>query len=355
MIKGHGNDIYKYKKKIIADFSSNVVSGGISYGLEKHLIQNINTISNYPEPDAGSLQKIIAQYHKTELNKVLVTNGSTEAFYLIAQVFHAKKSVISIPSFAEYEDACKSHSHKIEFLSNQMIKPDTKFNADTVWIGNPNNPDGKIIPLDTIEKLCKTKPEIYFIIDEAYAELNINHQSCISIINKFHNIIVVRSLTKCFAVPGIRLGYLITNEYLQEKLMNIKVPWSVNSLSIETGKYIMQNYNKLLPNVNELILQSKNFQKELNKLNDLEIFETDCNYFLIKLSKGNSTDLKNFLINKYGILIRDASNFRGLNNSYFRIAVQSNSLNKKLIEGIKKCLQQTNFNLLLGRYEKTIS
>jgi threonine-phosphate decarboxylase len=340
MIEGHGNNIYKYKGKRIADFSSNVVSGGISPGLEKHLIQNINTISNYPEPDARSLQEIIAKHHKVELNNILVTNGSTESFYLIAQIFHGKKSVISIPSFAEYEDACKSHCHNIEFLSNQMINPDTKFNADTVWIGNPNNPDGKIIALDTIKKLCKNNPEIYFIIDEAYAELSINHQSCVSIINKFPNIIVVRSLTKCFAVPGIRLGYLITNEYLQKKKMDIKAPWSVNSLSIETGKYIMQNYHKLLPNVSKLISQSKNFQKEVNKLNDLEVFETNCNYFLIKLSKGNSTDLKNFLINKYGILIRDASNFRGLNNSYFRIAVQNNSLNNKLIEGIKKCLQQ---------------
>ncbi len=335
MIEGHGNDIYKYKGKIIADFSSNIVYYGISSKLEKHLAQNTGIIVNYPEPDAISLQKEIAQHHKLDQNNVLVTNGSTEAFYLIAQLFHGKKSLINIPSFSEYEDACRSHKHIIEFLPNESILSKNKISGDTIWIGNPNNPDGKTITLEQIQNLIKYNPDTYFIIDEAYAELSINHESCITLIDKYSNLIILRSLTKSFAIPGIRLGYIVADETILKKLLYIKAPWSVNSLAIEAGKYILQNYNNLLPDIHDLVQRSKKLQHELQKIPGIEIFESNCNYFLVKLKKGSSAELKNFLINNCGILIRDASNFKGLDNTYFRLSVQNERNNNNLIKGIK--------------------
>ncbi len=336
MLHGHGNDIYKYRNKIIADFSSNVVYGGISKELEQHLIENIKNIANYPEPDAESLKSKIAAFYNLDYNNVIVNNGSTESFYLLAQLFQRKESVIITPSFSEYEDACRIHNHKLKFISNSELNHDTKFESDMVWIGNPNNPDGKVISNDIILKFCTNNPECSFIIDEAYAELCKDYKSCIHLINEVSNLVVIRSLTKVFALPGIRLGYVLTNEHIQKQLQAIKIPWTVNSLAIEAGKHIMDNYSQFLPDINLFLNQSKQLQKQLSEIEELEIINSDCNYFLVKLKIGKSNILKDYLINNYGLLIRDASNFNGLNDSYIRIAVQQETLNNKLVEAIKQ-------------------
>jgi len=208
MIEGHGNNIYQYKTKIVADFSSNIVYQGISKDLAEFISQKINTINNYPEPDAGSLQEMIAIHHNILPNNILATNGSTEAFYLLGLLFYGKRSAIIIPSFAEYEDACKVHNHHIEYISNNELISVQNFKTDTVWLGNPNNPDGKVIPPETIKKWCINNPDVTFILDEAYSELCIKHVSAISLITKLDNLIITRSLTKSFAIPGIRIGYI---------------------------------------------------------------------------------------------------------------------------------------------------
>ncbi|MBI9034233.1 MAG: aminotransferase class I/II-fold pyridoxal phosphate-dependent enzyme, partial [Bacteroidales bacterium] len=113
MINGHGDDAYTYQTPLIANFSSNVVPGGTSILLLDFLKDNLEQIASYPEAGAESFQKQLANHHVIEESQILVTNGATEAFYLIAQTFKGQRSLIHVPSFAEYEDACKVNDHQL--------------------------------------------------------------------------------------------------------------------------------------------------------------------------------------------------------------------------------------------------
>lgn len=340
MINGHGSDIFRYKEKIVADFSSNVWYEGMPEGLTDRIASQLEKLVHYPQPDAGDLGKKLAQHHQLTPQNILVTNGASEAFYLLAQYFSGRCSVIPQPAFAEYRDACSIFNHHIIDVKkhNALNEIDPKVN-DIIWIGNPNNPDGKLTTIKQIETFCKTHPKATLIVDEAYAELCLGFESCIGLINRFDNLIIIKSLTKAFAIPGIRLGYLLANPELIAQIMKIKMPWSVNTMAIEAGKYILANHSTFLPNKERMIEQSRRLQHQLQQIEEIEVTPTACNYFLLKTLIGNSAALKSYLIEKYGLLIRDASNFIGLSDRHFRVAIQDNNHNDQLIKAIKEWIE----------------
>jgi len=341
MIYGHGNDAYKYDKAIKADFSSNVWYEGPSPALTEHLKDRVGIVDHYPEPDGGALKEKIAEFHKVSPDNCLVANGSVEAFYLVALAYQPAKSVIATPCFSEYEDACTIHNHIIEFVSNSKGWVNQNFGNAIVWFGNPNNPDGKVIPPKVLAKMLEQNPAATFLVDEAYGSLCSDFQSAVSLIKRFPNLLIVRSFTKNFAVPGLRLGYLLGNPELIDRLNNLKMPWTVNSLALEAGMYIMDHYQQLMPDKSKVERTSKAFQSQLKELEDmLTVIPSDCNYCLVKLNGPYAGKLKQFLVDEYGVLIRDASNFRGLDEHYIRLAVQSPEHNELLIKGLKEGLRR---------------
>lgn len=338
MMYGHGNELSLYDSEIIVDFSSNVSFEPVSPELLKYLTSQLSCIKHYPEPDAASLKNKLSKHHRIPEENVLITNGSCEAFYLLARIFQEKHSLIPVPSFSEYEDACRINNHKTSFINNQELKNDFS-TCDIVWLGNPNNPDGKTIPKETIEKFCAENPEVYFIVDEAYAELCAGFESSIPLTPKYQNLIIIRSLTKTFSIPGIRIGYIIANQSLIQNLNKKVIPWNVNAIAIKAGNYILDEYNSLFPDVNKILSNSFHLQTRLNEITSLEVVQSKCNYFLIRLLKGKSDELKEYLIKEKGILIRDASNFKGLDNSWIRVAAQNTAYNNLLFESLLEWTQ----------------
>ncbi len=337
MLKGHGDNAYQYDNKIIANFSSNVYFKGPLTALLEHLKVSVDKIGNYPEVVSESLSAEIAELHGLQPENILVTNGATEAFYLIALLFRRMHSEIFIPSFAEYEDACRLHEHFIKFTNNRQLTGNFKSDAQLLWLCNPNNPDGKIVSKDELEDLSK-RNNCQIVIDEAYTDFTTKDLSLINQIEKLKNIIVVRSLTKKYAIPGLRLGYVAASKNNISELIQLKEPWSVNSMAIEAGKFLLK-HNHAGFDVNELINLSKSLQLELSKINDIEVFPSDTSYFLVKLSKS-ATETTEYLANEYGLLVRNASNFRGLDDSYIRISTQSENQNNLLIKALKLWMNQ---------------
>lgn len=340
MIHGHGSDLYNQTHPIIADFSSNVWYKGLSDGLLQHLNAKIKEVIHYPEPDAASVAKAIAEIHNVFPENVLVTNGATEAFYLLAQLFQVGDSTIVYPAFAEYEDACRVFNHTLHFVDNQHLTAQLPVeNCQTLWLGNPNNPDGKVFAPDFVQRLCIENPFTHIIIDEAYAHLCSQFSSSLDLVATQRNLIVVHSLTKAFAIPGIRLGYIIADSEIIARLTSLKMPWSVNSFAIEASRYLLPRFKTLLPDLETLETESKEMQKRLSEVNGLEVTPSDCNYFLVRIKHHHASDLKQFLISKHGFLIRDASNFRGLDPHCFRIAIRDKETNILLVEAIREFIK----------------
>lgn len=334
MINGHGNDWHLYRGRIVTDFSSNVVPSGIDASLSAHLAQCIHLLANYPEPDAATLAAKLAAHHGVDSDCVMVTNGSAEAFYLLAHHFSGGQSQVAIPAFAEYEDAASAHNHTLSFVAGSDITATTQFTAGVVWLGNPNNPDGRVLSPEFIAELCKQNPKTHFIVDEAYAALCPDFRSVISLVDMLPNLIVVRSLTKVFAIPGLRLGYIVANRNLVKLLWNIKMPWSVNALAAEAGCFIADNYQALLPDVSSLAQSCASLQSALRSVDGVEVTLSGTNYLLARLTKGSAAQLKQYLVEQHGLLIRNASNFRGLSPAHFRVATQGEQKDSALVAAI---------------------
>ncbi|HKM94843.1 MAG TPA: histidinol-phosphate transaminase [Prolixibacteraceae bacterium] len=333
MLTGHGNDIYQYDDEIIVDFSSNIGKTHIREKLLAFLQKKIKDINNYPEPEAVQLKKCIAKFHNVTVDEVVICNGSTEAFYLVAQTFSNKRSLIRIPSFSEYEDACSRYDHKIKF--EVEITPETIANNELIWFGNPNNPDGKVTPLKTIEEWCNQFPDQLFVIDEAFGDLSNGFKSSISLVKKHANIVVIRSLTKSFSIPGLRLGYIIAKKDIVTRIKKYLIPWNINTLAIDAGVFIMNNYDNLMPDVKDLSRTCESFIKEMKKVKGVNVTPTASNFFIAELPKGTAAELKLYLLKNHGLLIRDASNFRGLTPQHFRVSVRSSQQNLMLVNAIQ--------------------
>ena len=159
MIEGHGDDSYKYQRPIEVNFSSNVYGRVDLSGLREHLCRRISGISSYPEPEPYTLEGRLAEKHHLPPASVCVTNGATEAIYLIAQTFRGTNTAIFQPTFSEYADACRMHGHRVTSMyklptaeDNYLLPPDIRM----FWLCNPNNPTGAVIEKSVSERINRT-------------------------------------------------------------------------------------------------------------------------------------------------------------------------------------------------------
>ena len=328
MIEGHGDDLYKYGKKIVSNFSSNVYNRIDHSGLYQRLNERLSTICSYPEPMPYSLESEIARRYSLTPRQVCVTNGATEAIYLIAQVFQGRISAVLGPTFSEYADACRVHRHKVKpFYSLDALPED----AELVWICNPNNPTGEVRNKEDLKALVDSHPDKLFIFDQSYEYFTLKSLLGIKEAASFPNVILLHSMTKQYAIPGLRVGYFTASEGLTDDVRCRRMPWSVNSLAIEAAKYLLEEGDGISADIPQLLAERERLTNLLLATGMLEIWPTDTHYMLIKLRMGKAAALKDFLAVNHGILIRDASNFEGLDERFFRIATQTPEENDKLV------------------------
>ncbi len=336
MFEGHGDDIYSHNKNIRINFSSNIYPYNDLSGLRQYLCSQIMNIRSYPEPDGKTLVSAIAHFHKVAQSGVLLTNGATEGIYLIAQAFRNKKTAIVIPTFSEYEDACRSNDLDIQFTKKlEYIPTDT----DLIWICNPNNPDGKITGKDKLEAFITNNGDKTIVIDLSYRFFMQEELLSAKESTRYSNVILLYSMTKQYAIPGLRLGYIVASGNMIEKIKKYAMPWAVNYLAIEAGKFLLENCISGNSNILSYLNESKRLQKELGKIEGLTVYPSEVHFFLCKIEKGTASVLKEYLVDNYGILIRNCSNFRGLDERFFRIAAQLEEENNLLIKAISEWMR----------------
>lgn len=330
MIDGHGDDAYKFEG-IKSDFSSNISPHASHQELMEYLASSSDIIDHYPEPEASSLEKMIAERHDLKPEQVIVTSGATEAIYLIAQAFR-QKAVIPQPTFSEYGDACQLFPRKADVVS---IESGEKLSGKMLWLCNPNNPTGEVYDQLYIDRMMAEYEMV--VIDQSYENYTNAH-----VMNPRWGAhtpysIQIHSMTKNYGVPGLRLGYITAHESLTNKIRNYLRPWSVSSLAIEAGKYLLQHDELLCkPDLGEA-------QRLANMLRDIwGIFvkPSQTNFMLCQIVNHSADELKEYLIKEHGMLIRDASNFEGLTPHHFRVAAQLPEENDALVEAIKTFMKK---------------
>lgn len=334
MIEGHGDDLYRYGDKVRHNFSSNIYTHVCHDDLMQHLVQCGELLRVYPSPRPEALLTALADREGIAAEDLLVTAGTVEAMYLIAGAHPGARSAIVSPTFSEYQDACLHHGHSVSHITRSQV---SETDADIVWICNPNNPDGYLWPRHQLLRLIDDRPDQLFIVDTAYRRYACGETVTAADAASRHNLVTLHSLTKDFAVPGLRIGYMTmprTAGINESALM----PWRLNALAIEAAEWLLAQADRYRIDAASLHSEALRIAEALSS-RGIAVEPTDCNFLLGCLPEPNrASDLKDRLVAEYGILIRDASNFHGLGAGHFRVAAQLPEQNNLLISAIGQCL-----------------
>ncbi|MBE6316048.1 MAG: aminotransferase class I/II-fold pyridoxal phosphate-dependent enzyme [Bacteroidales bacterium] len=320
-MEGHGDDLYRYEN-IKMNFSSNIYNGTDLSALEAYLSSRMAVVRSYPEPSAASLERMIARECGISPDEVLVTSGAVDAIYLIAQVYRYEGTCrIMQPTFREYEDACRVFGYQ------------EREDGALCWLCNPNNPTGDVMATD--EVLALAGRHRLLIVDQSYEDYTMAPLIRPSDVVGRDNIILLHSMTKRYAVPGLRLGYVTASASIINRLREQYRPWAINALSLEAGKWLVQRGKTAIPDLTSYLAETQRLRAMLNEIEGIEAQQTQTNFFLCTIASATAAELKEYLAREHGILIRDASNFTGLTPHHFRIATQSRAENDALVTAIK--------------------
>ena len=334
MIYGHADDTYRYGDKLKLNFSSNIYAWADLSGLKEHLMQHFEVVCHYPESEPSILEKLLAKYLGVPENTVMITSGANEAIFLIAQLYKGWASIIPQPTFTAYEYACKAFDHLISYdrKDELEIMPEDRI----YWICNPNNPTGNVLVKPLVNRIIRQNTRYLYVVDQSFADYTLRPMLKLSEMVDCYNLMLIGSLSKKYCIPGLRLGYVFSSPIIIDRLRQIRQPWSVNSMAIEAGKYLLTNDPKMIPDLKGYLTEAQRLRKELASIEGIKVLKTDTSFMLVYIEFAEVLELKNWLIHHHGILIRDTSDFRGLDNHYFRIVARNEKDDNQLVAAIRE-------------------
>lgn len=353
MLSGHGGNIkqicdtYGLNPDEIIDFSASINPLGCPKIVQRTVLEQFNDIVNYPDSECSDLRKTIAEKIPCNESNIIIGNGSNELFYLIPRALQPEKGLLIQPTFGEFKDAFyNSHIDVFEIINDDKEFPVINTNISRlksikegmVFLCNPNNPTGQLTRREDIIELVNDNPDRLIVIDEAFMDFVEDYEKY-SVIKEallMENLIVVRSLTKFYGFPGLRLGYLVTNESIVNKLMRYKEPWTVNTIAQIAGMAAV-NDNEFAFSTRQYVSSEKAFLYDgLTMIKGIQPFQPTVNFILMRINDTGitSSEIQNLLLEK-NILIRNCSNFVGLDEKFFRVAVKTREENMKLLSALK--------------------
>ena len=348
-LTSHGGDIYTeglLKGKELIDYSSNINLLGVPNSFYEGIKEATNLINHYPDIQYRTTKEAIIKYHKIYIDNdnIILGNGAAEVLDLAISTL--RSICIIAPSFSEYEISAKKYGLEIKYsyLNNDMTYSyedilDKLKSCDGIIIGNPNNPNGCNIDKDRFKKIlnyCEVN-EKKIIVDEAFVEFSGDKAySFIDEVINYKSLILIRAITKYFALPGIRLGWAISSDKeILHKLREKQLPWNINTFAALSLRYLLEDSEYIEKSLKVNINEKEFLIQELRKLNVINrVFDSNSNFVLCKLENSTDNELFEFALSK-GILIRKCGNYRGLDNSFIRLAVKSRENNEILLDMLK--------------------
>ena len=338
----HGGQVYDSDGQVDfkLDFSANINPLGLPFSVLQALIENLDGVIHYPDPSASELKKALSERYDVPIKNLVLLNGAAEFFYLYFNVTRPARVLIPVPSFSEYEKAALAAGATVEYF---YLREESNFeldvdkitgNFDCVIIGRPNNPTGNIISLDALKKISQ---KFNVVIDESFIDF-LQIESARKLVNE--KISVVQSLTKIFAIPGLRLGFAVVDEVLARRLNFAKDVWNVNFLAQKAGVAALNDEQYLRDTRAWLEVEKNYFVLKLRELPDVKVFEPTVNFVLIKFS---SKEIANSVIERLRadkILVRSCANFAGLDERFLRLAIRTRAENNLLITALTKILEE---------------
>lgn len=353
---GHGGDLlsarelYGSPENGFTDFSSNMNPLGPPLSVKELCGEFWRHITGYPDPAVRELRSKLAFRYGIPEESILVGNGAAELIDLAIRVLKPRVTALARPSFVEYEEAVHKAggtildipllaSHDFELQNEDLEK--AAHQADAVFLGSPNNPTGRLVDPALLRPLIGRK-ETQVIVDEAFMDF-VPEEDRFTLIREApesRDLLVIRSMTKFYAVPGIRLGFIVGHPERIAELRKLQVPWSVNGLAQSIGSAVLDEEEYAERTKRVVIEERTRLSESLIRLG-LTVFPSVTNYLLFALPEGCGFTVKELQsrLGRKGVLVRDASLFQGLTPAYCRIAVKGREDNDRLVRELKECLQ----------------
>lgn len=332
--------------KDLLDFSASINPLGPPEWLRSLISSRLRSLVHYPDPDSSLLRASISQCYGVTEEEVLVGNGSTEIIHSLPRALPIHRALIPVPSYSDYVNAVELAGKAVEkiFLKEEeafqldLSLLDSKICGDQlVFIGQPNNPTGLLVDPFALRTLALKHLSTIFVIDEAFLDFVEGMDSLIQ--KRPPNVIVLRSLTKFYAIPGLRLGFAIAEPDVIQKIRKITPPWSVNALAQAVGENAIQDHAYAMRTRTFVRQQREFLLKEMQSIPGLTVFSGQANYLLVRIDRRDVDGpiLARQMLSS-GIAIRVCDNFDGLDGRFFRIAVRSEDENLQLLYHLKRAL-----------------
>ncbi|MHA6484271.1 threonine-phosphate decarboxylase CobD [Paenibacillus sp. strain BS8-2] len=355
---GHGGDlktaqeVFGISMDSLVDFSSNMNPLGPPKVVRDVLTQYADNIHHYPDPASRALRTKLAERHGIPESSILVGNGAAELIDLAVRAISPPVTALAMPCFDEYGDAVRKiggsiypmplHAEDGFVLAEETIRDAIEHSGASLFVlGTPNNPTGRLVDPSLIRLLLDSGVTV--VLDEAFLDFS-HEEETLSLVSEAANrdrFIVIRSMTKFYSVPGIRLGYAVGRASTIAALKRLQVPWSVNSLAQQIGEAVLPDKTFETATRTWLVTERDWLMTELMSIG-FGVTPSAANYLLLRLPEHTSLSASQLQLEmgRRGVLIRDASRFQGLDHRYIRVAIKLKQQNLKLLQALAECVSE---------------
>lgn len=345
----HGGDVYAAREDGAAwlDFSANINPLGLPESARQAILAHVDDVVHYPDPAARALSAALSAHAGTPVDTLVLGNGASELFYLFFAALRPRRVLLPVPAFSEYERAALSAGAEVEYFLlrerdgfaldvEKFLAAARDVQADAVVLGNPNNPTGTLTPREALVHLSErlTALGASLVVDESFLAFRADeaHFTLQKDAGHLPHCFVVRSLTKFFAIPGLRLGYGVALPALKRKLDAQKDVWNVNVLAQAAGAAALGDAAYIERTRRETALHARVLEGLLKDLPGVaHVQKPSANFLLVRLEDAAKTDALLAGLKARGILVRDCANFPGLTKGWLRLALRTPEENERLV------------------------
>ncbi|MBD2665036.1 putative L-threonine-O-3-phosphate decarboxylase [Richelia sinica FACHB-800] len=350
----------------ILDFSASISPLGPPSSVISAIVSQFDNLRNYPDPNYSELRLALSHFHQLPVEWILPGNGSAELLTLVGRDLSAlAATVLLTPAFGDYYRTLAAYNATVlefpldlttgerrqEEGADSVIRGEIKTVTDQPFpllhfpipegcgllLNNPHNPTGKLFVRDSLVPLLERFAVV--VVDEAFMDFlpPEQEQSLLGLVQEYANLVILRSLTKFYSLPGLRLGYAIAHPDRLSRWQSWRDPWPVNNLAAAAAIAAIQDQDFQAQTWQWLPTARNHLFHGLAGISGLQPQPSAANFFLVE-SQHPTSDLQQKLLQQHQILIRDCLSFKELGDRFFRVAVRSQSDNQRLITALKAVL-----------------
>ena len=332
----------------VLDFSISINPLGPPPGLKEFLIENLHAISRYPEISADTLAERLASHHGLSPDHVIVGNGTADLLFSLLPQFSGSRALVPYPTFIEYERVCTLYGWTLCHIPPtdtrtfafdvRRITEDLTENA-VLFLCHPNNPTGRCMDPASLEAVLERarRKNVLVVLDEAFLPFT-DAPSAAALAGKGDGLVALRSMTKSFAVPGLRLGYAVASPAVIDRWKTFLPPWNVNILAQAAGVFCLERAEEHMERTKRFVREERErVAAAIREIPFLDPLPSDANFFLVRVDTKTLTASELYLaLAKRGILVRHCGSFRGMGEGHVRIGLKSREENRRLIAALRE-------------------